>query len=318
MMTSDGGRLYTHADLFCGVGGFTLGLAATGRFVTTFACDIDAKCRETYFTNHGLVPAADVKEIDRVDADIVTAGFPCQPFSRSGNCLGRADPRGNLCDEVVRIVGNSSPIAFLLENVPQFKKHFPPVKEAFESFGYTVYDTLINSENFGVPQSRERFYVVGIRGDPPLGSFQFPVGSPVAVPASAVMVPERDVPDEVYFPKEHADAMFARKLANSAAGLGFGVRILDPSRPFNTITNRDDGWNVNVVMASDGRTRFPVESEVKAAFGFPADFVLPAPGRGHKPYNQTKGMRMLGNSVVVPVITAIGKRLARAMDAVAV
>jgi DNA (cytosine-5)-methyltransferase 1 len=167
-------------DLFAGLGGFYLAARGLGA-KCVFACEIDAKLREIYRTNFGIEPAGDIKEIDPVDVpshDLLCAGFPCQPFSKAGGQMGLKDSiRGTVFFNVVEILRYHRPRFVVLENVAHFVKHddgntYNKLKTSLEAIGYDVKHTQLSPHRFGVPQIRERMYMVGRLGG--LNGFQWP------------------------------------------------------------------------------------------------------------------------------------------------
>lgn len=166
------------ADLFAGIGGIRLGFEQACaqldmRSECSISSEIDPKARETYRHNFGDTPAGDIRLLQSPPQfDFLLAGFPCQPFSYAGKQAGFGDTRGTLFFEVERLLRESMPSAFLLENVRGLTTHddgrtFATILEALENLGYGVRWLLLNSSEFGVPQNRVRLYVVGIRGAKP-------------------------------------------------------------------------------------------------------------------------------------------------------
>jgi len=159
-------------DLFCGIGGFHRALANLGG-ECVFASDIDKRCQDVYERNFGLRPVGDicaVKSEDVPDHDVLCGGFPCQPFSNAGHRGAFEDTRGTLFQEIARIVRDKKPKVLLLENVKGIKNiqggHvYRTILGVFESLGYTMTDSVLSPDKFGVPQRRERVYFVGIRND---------------------------------------------------------------------------------------------------------------------------------------------------------
>lgn len=159
-------------DLFCGIGGFRLGLAPLGpKFV--FACDIDRQAREAYKTRFGEMPAGDITQInarDIPDHDLLCAGFPCQSFSVTGNRKGFRDGRGQLFYEIIRIAKAKRPQLLLLENVRSIVgmdkgRVLEEIYSHLDKAGYRPYHTVLNAGDFGIPQARHRCYFVAIRKD---------------------------------------------------------------------------------------------------------------------------------------------------------
>ena len=161
-------------DLFSGIGGFH---AAAQRYgmECTFACDIDSHARKTYKSWYGIEPAADIipyseqssKQVEFGDFDMLFAGFPCQPFSYAGANLGFEDKtRGTLFFHTANIIRQTRPAIFILENVKGLKSHdkgrtLSTIHETLNELDYTIFDTILDSLNFGVPQKRERWFCVG-------------------------------------------------------------------------------------------------------------------------------------------------------------
>jgi DNA (cytosine-5)-methyltransferase 1 len=129
--------------------------------------------QQTYFVNFKDKPKGDITEIHEKDIplfDILLAGFPCQPFSNAGLKKGFEDSRGTLFFDIARIVKHHKPKVVFLENVKGFKNHdkgrtFTVVKNTLEEFGYSVYSQVLNAKDFGVPQNRERIYIIAFLGD---------------------------------------------------------------------------------------------------------------------------------------------------------
>lgn len=168
-------------DLFCGLGGFRLALESYGA-ECVYSSDIDKNVSATYMDNFGDYPLSDitkVKENDIPSHDILCAGFPCQAFSISGKQRGFEDTRGTLFRDVIRIAQYHKPKILLLENVKNLEKHdngktFQVIKENIENIGYNMYYKVLNASDYGVPQARERIYMVCIRRDIDNKNFKFP------------------------------------------------------------------------------------------------------------------------------------------------
>ena len=164
----------TFIDLFCGIGGFHSALTQLGA-TCVLACDIDPKCREVYQRNWGVEPHTDIKELktgDIPDFDILCGGFPCQAFSHAGKQNGLEDTRGTLFREIARILKDKQPKYYLLENVKNLKGHdggntIKVIYSALKEVGYTVYPEpiILSPHHIGVPQHRERLFLLGVRND---------------------------------------------------------------------------------------------------------------------------------------------------------
>ncbi len=173
--------MYTFADLFCGIGGFHY--AATNlRLQCVFACDIDDASRRQYERNFGIVPAGDIHDVTTQsipDHDLVFAGFPCQPFSIIGDRKGMDDPRGTLVFEIIRILKDKSPKAFVLENVRQFStigggSAINILLSELRGSGYECDWRILNALDFGLPQKRERTIIVGFLDRLAMKYFRWP------------------------------------------------------------------------------------------------------------------------------------------------
>ncbi len=160
-------------DLFCGIGGFHLALSQLGA-TCVLACDIDEKCRTIYKKNFGLEPKSDIKEIKSEEIpnfDILCGGFPCQAFSHAGKQGGFEDTRGTLFREIARILKDKQPKYFILENVKNLKGHdkgktISIIYKSLQEVGYCVQEPIILSPHqLGVPQHRERVFLLGMRKD---------------------------------------------------------------------------------------------------------------------------------------------------------
>jgi DNA (cytosine-5)-methyltransferase 1 len=187
--------IYTHSnthgklkgiDLFCGIGGFRLAMERNN-IECVFSSDIDVFAQKTYAENFGEKPYGDITKIEASEIppfDILTAGFPCQPFSYSGLNHGFEDKtRGTLFFDILKIIEYHQPKMFFLENVKGLKSHsngetLQIIIKSLEEQGYTVKWTILNSLNFGLPQARERWYCVGYKDSL---NFEFPEGTRTGV-----------------------------------------------------------------------------------------------------------------------------------------
>ena len=158
---------YNFIDLFAGIGGIRLGFQSlVGKCV--FSSEWDKFSQQTYFANFKELPSGDITQIDEKiipDFDLLLAGFPCQPFSNAGLKLGFEDTRGTLFFHIARIINFHKPKIVFLENVKGLKNHdkgktFKTIKNTLESIGYNVFSKVLNARDFGVPQNRERIYII--------------------------------------------------------------------------------------------------------------------------------------------------------------
>jgi DNA (cytosine-5)-methyltransferase 1 len=167
-------------DLFAGLGGFHIALRELGHSCV-FACEIDLQLRELYKKNFNIYPHDDIRSISTYDIpshDILCAGFPCQPYSKAGEQQGTQCPRwGDLFDHVVRVIKAHKPTFVLLENVPNLGRHnnghtWSRMQKALVKCGYKVDARILSPHYFGIPQIRERMFIVGSRTE--LHNFKWP------------------------------------------------------------------------------------------------------------------------------------------------
>ncbi|MBA3831857.1 MAG: DNA (cytosine-5-)-methyltransferase [Chthoniobacterales bacterium] len=167
-------------DLFAGLGGFHLALAELGH-ECVFACEKNSSLRELYRANFGIEPHSDIRALNQRDVpphEILCAGFPCQPFSKAGEQEGFACPdNGDLFEHVMRIAAYHKPKYLLLENVANLKKHnggatWSSMETALRAVGYSIESAKLSPHRYGIPQIRERLFIVAARGN--LAEFRWP------------------------------------------------------------------------------------------------------------------------------------------------
>ena len=297
---------FTFIDLFAGIGGTRLGFESAGG-ECIFTSEWDPHAQKTYYANFGDTPHGDITKIKSSEIpnfDVLLAGFPCQPFSSIGRRQGFLhETQGTLFYEVARIIKDKQPLAFMLENVPGLLTHdngktFEIIKATLKELGYTVDHKVLNSAEFGVPQQRKRIYIVGFRSDL-VGDnyeFEFPVGK------------KRSVFINKFLEKDAAGYSISKRLQN-----GYMFKK-DDGRPM--LVDHNSKVHVKTLVASyhkiqrltgtfvkDGETgmRLFTEHECKAIMGFPKDYVIPV--------SRTQMYRQFGNSIVVPVVSAVAKKM---------
>ena len=172
-------------DLFAGVGGIRLPFSELGG-ECIFTSEIDPKAAQTYFMNFNEMPSGDLRtfEVEEIPPhDLILAGFPCQPFSHAGLKQGFDDAtRGTLFFDITRIVEHHRPIALVLENVKGLVSHdkgntMRVIERRLDELGYWVHAKVLNARDFGLPQNRERIYIVDLRKDL-VGSWEFNFPTP--------------------------------------------------------------------------------------------------------------------------------------------
>lgn len=300
-------KKYKTIDLFAGIGGIRLGFEAYG-CETVFSSEWDKDAQKMYEANFGEKPFGDINLIepeDIPDHDILLAGFPCQPFSIAGKGLGFADTRGTLFFNIESILQTKRPKAFLLENVKRLTTHdngqtFAVILEKLKGLGYTVYHKIFNSLDFGVPQKRERIYIVGFL-DPIHFNFPKPLG--FYKPLSEILQDEKEIPKSYFLSED-----IKQQRLNAVKGIP----------PIPSIWHQNIGGNISALpyscaLRAGGSYNYLVvngvrrltDREMLRLQGFPDTFKI------NLPYSQAR--KVAGNSVSVPVIKAIAGEMMNAL-----
>ena len=304
-------------DLFAGIGGFRLALE-NFRTDCVFSSEWDKHCQEVYLQNFGDRPAGDITKIPAASIpnhDILCGGFPCQAFSVSGKRLGFQDTRGTLFFDIARIVKHHRPKVVLLENVKNLKTHqngetMKTIETVFSDLGYSVFSKVLRSSDFGVPQARERIFIVAIEGR--VSSFNWPQACSELSIIDDVLLDLSNsefkdlqiVRDDIRFYKHERDVLDPRKpfqigLLNKGCQ---GERIYSRYASGITLSAYGGGAaaKTGAYLVDRGvRKLHPVEG--LRLQGFPDD---------HKLLNsKVTSYRQLGNSVSVPVVQAVFKAI---------
>ena len=212
------GRVIGYIDLFCGIGGFRLAAEMVAEDMGVSAkcrlsSDIDARCQDAYEANFGERPLGDIQRIPAESVpghDLLLAGFPCQPFSIIGHRRGFGDTRGTLFFDIARILDGKRPACFVLENVKMLEGHdkgrtLKRILEVLGEMGYATDYRVLNALDFGLPQKRERIFIVGFRD---ARRFEWPEGGVPMRPLDDLL--EDDVPEQ-YFASEYIRANRRKK-----------------------------------------------------------------------------------------------------------
>lgn len=274
-------------DLFAGIGGFHQAFHNEGG-KCVFVSEWDEAARKTYKANYEKVSPeifqdeehlftgdiTKVKAEDIPDFDILTGGFPCQPFSQAGLKKGFNETRGTLFFDIARIIKAKQPKAFFIENVRGLLNHnhgetFATIKRVItEDLGYSFFYKVVRASDFGVPQHRPRLYMVGFRNKNINFHFPEPTGLKMTM-------------SDVFEGKAERE-------------IGFTLRVGGRG---SDITDRRN-WDAYMV---DGKVRRLTPKEGLRMQGFPDDFVFPV--------SSVQAMKQLGNSVAVPAIQAVAKEI---------
>lgn len=325
--------MYKSVDLFAGIGGIRLGFdkAFEKDIETVFVSEWDKKAQETYRANfkdkfdiQGDITQIDEKKIPQ--HDILLAGFPCQAFSLAGLKKGFEDARGTLFFDVARIAEYHKPKVIFCENVKNLVNHdrgktFKVITRILENLGYKVYEKILNSKNFGVPQNRERIYIVAFREDIDSSNFSFPEEIDNSKVISDIME-EKEVSPKYYLSDVYLDSLIRHKERHENKGNGFGYEIKKLDEIANTLVCGGMGRERNLII--DRRlTNFTPVTHIKGEInkkyirkmtprewarlqGFPDDFKFVVA--------DTHLYKQFGNSVTVSVIEAIAKKIKKVLE----
>ncbi len=300
-------------DLFAGIGGFRIAMQELGG-CCVFSSEWDPYAKKTYEANFAEVPFGDIRNIfeaDIPDHDVLCAGFPCQPFSLAGvsarNSLGNAhgfacETQGTLFFDIARIIKAKQPRIVFLENVKNLVSHdggqtLSIIKRTIEEAGYSFNYRVIDSSSL-VPQRRLRCYIVCTRNSKE--DFIFPVVEGPPLPLKMILEPDVDVSFTI------SSRLWAghqkRTIRNLARGTGFTTFCADVEKPSKTIVARY-GKDGKECLIPQGRKnpRMLTPRECARLQGFPENFVIP--------HTRTTSYRQFGNSVAIPVIREISKKI---------
>lgn len=298
-------------DLFAGIGGIRKGfeIAFGNNIECVLTSEIDKHSIETYKANYGDENMyGDIKEINEKnvpDHDILLAGFPCQPFSQAGLKKGFNDTRGTLFFDIERILIEKKPQAFLLENVKQLRGHdrghtLKVILEHLDKAGYKTFVKVLAARDFGVPQNRERIFIVGFLDH----SIDFKFPESTGIPTRVGDILEHNVDDSYTI----SDRLWAghqrRKEANKLKGKGFGYSLFDENSQYtNTISARYYKDGSEILIAQKGKNpRKLTPREAARLQGFPEDFIIDK-------VSNVQAYKQFGNSVCVPVIAAVAAQM---------
>lgn len=309
---------YSFIDLFAGIGGMRLAFESTGG-KCVYSNEWNKYSQQTYFANFGEQPSGDITKVnanDIPDHDILVAGFPCQPFSIAGvskkNSLGRATgfadkTQGTLFFDVCRILKSKHPKAFLLENVKNLCSHdkgrtFKIIQESLSELNYKIFYAILDGQKY-VPQHRERIILIGFNKERYGEDLDFDFNLPD--PAAKTIIGdilEPSVPskytlsDKLWLYLQN----YAAKHKAAGNGFGYGVAPLDGISRTLSARYYKDGSEILIAQPHNNPRRL-TPRECARLQGFPDSFIIPV--------SDTQAYKQFGNSVVVPLITAVAKLL---------
>lgn len=317
---------FTFIDLFAGIGGMRIGFQKAGGHCV-FSSEFEKNAQATYCMNHGDFPFGDITKVS-VEAipehDVLVAGFPCQPFSHAGLKRGIADTRGTLFHNIANILKEKKPKFALLENVKGLISHdkgytLQVILKTLTDMGYhcnidkniIVHGTpkqlqaeakkmVLRSVDFGVPQNRQRIYIVLWRDGVAI-NFEYPRASHTKTRVGNIL---EENPDPKYTISDKLwDGHKRRKIDNANSGKGFGYGIVDENSPYtNTISARyyKDGSEILIKQAGMNPRKL-TPREAANLQGFPASFLCSK--------SDVQAYKQFGNSVSVPVISELAKQI---------
>jgi DNA (cytosine-5)-methyltransferase 1 len=317
---------FTFIDLFAGIGGFRIAMQNLGG-KCVFSSEIDKYAKLTYEINFGEIPFGDITKInenDIPDHDILCAGFPCQAFSIAGKRKGFEDEtRGTLFFDIKRIIKAKNPKAFFLENVKGLTNHDKGrtlktiLKVLREDLDYYVPDPkIINAKDFGVPQNRERIFIIGFRKDLNISDFKYPkpLGKKVKF---ADIKEEKEVSVKYYLSTQYQKTLLKHKERHKNKGNGFGFEIIKDDQCANAIVVGGMGKERNIVIdcrLTDFKPVTNIKGEVNKdgwrrmtprewarLQGFPDNFLIKV--------SDAQAYKQFGNSVAIPAVQATAKKI---------
>lgn len=314
-------------DLFAGIGGFRMAMQNLGG-KCVFTSEWDENAKKTYRANYGETPFGDItkertKNYIPDNFDVLCAGFPCQAFSIAGKRGGFEDTRGTLFFDVAEIIKTRKPKAIFLENVKGLRNHnggktLATILNVLRNdLNYYVPEPqIINAKNHGVPQNRERIYIVGFRNDLNIDSFSYP--EPLEEKVFFGKVKEENVvPTKYYLSTQYLRTLVSHKERHASKGNGFGYEIIKDDEISNAIVVGGMGRERNLVI--DNRiTDYTPTTHIKGEVnregirkmtprewarlqGFPDNFIIPVA--------DASAYKQFGNSVAVPAIQATAKQI---------
>ncbi len=299
---------FSFIDLFAGIGGIRIPFEMLGG-TCVFSSEWDKHAQQTYVHNFGETPAGDITKIHETsipDHDILLAGFPCQPFSIIGDKQGFEDTRGTLFFDIIRILKYKKPSAFLLENVKQLLTHdkgrtFAIIQAQLSKLGYVIYYEVLNALDFGLPQKRERIFIVGFQE--PI-AFNFPKGNGTYKPLSDILEPDKDVEPSLF-----ASDRIQKSRREKCKGPPFYPSIWHENKggnisvlPYSCALRAGASYNYLLVNG----IRRPSCREMLRLQGFPEGFNIVG--------NITQFRKQIGNSVAIPVVHAIAGKMLNALQ----
>ena len=316
---------FTFIDLFAGMGGFRLAMQSQGG-KCIFSSEWNQYAQKTYMANFGDMPFGDITKEETKSYipehfDVLCAGFPCQPFSIAGvskkNSLGRETgfkdkTQGTLFFDVADIISRHRPKAFYLENVKNLVSHdrgrtFKVITETLEELDYSIHYEVLDGKSF-VPQHRERIMIVGYDRKIYCGKekFEFPkLGDPVNCIGDIL---EQNVPAKYTLSDKLWGYLQNYAQKHKEKGNGFGYGLVELNGITRTLSARyyKDGSEIVIPQGEGVNPRRLTPRECARLMGYPDEYIINA-------VSEVQAYRQCGNSVIVPLITAVAEQLVKTM-----
>lgn len=320
---------YKIVSLFSGCGGMDLGSEGGFTYLgkkytklntqTVYAMDFDKPIVDIYNANFpNKCELQDILKLDSKDVpehDILTGGFPCQSFSvvaQNPKRLGYHDAKGKLFFEMVRLLKDKQPRVFVAENVKGLLsankgETFPLIIQEFEKAGYHVKYQILNASHYGVPQKRERVFIVGFRDIEAYKRFSFPkpttIGKPIML--SQIVIPEEEIEEKYYFSDKAVQGMKATKHAKTM-NKGRAQRLDEPCNTVGAHLAKVSLNSTDPVLCVAGKFRMFTPREVARIQSFPDKYKLPGA--------KTANYKALGNAVAPVVMWYVTKNIIDALE----
>ncbi len=315
-------RGMTFIDLFAGLGGFRLALESLGA-KCVYSNEWDIPAQKVYAENFGDIPEGDITKVDEKSIpnhDILCAGFPCQAFSISGKQRGFEDSRGTLFFDVARIVKEKRPRIVFMENVKNFATHdnghtLEVVKATMEELGYNFFQKVLNSVDYGVPQKRERIYMICFRKDLDVKKFSYPKPFPLKTHVEDFLLKDENLVKNLYInrPDTVFNGIEDNRYSDKSIRLGIvnkggqGERIYSTKGIAITLSaygggvfSKTGGYLIN------GKTRKLHPRECARIMGYPDTYKISK--------SSSQAYKQFGNSVVVDVLQYIGIEIGKTIE----
>lgn len=321
---------YKVASLFAGIGGIDLGFKKAGA-MPVWANEIDNYCAITFRANHKntklvVDDICNVKGSDIPKVDILTGGFPCQPFSVAGYRKGFEDDRGNLFFQIMRLVdemeaNNNKPRVIFLENVKNLKTHdkgntFRVIKETLEAKGYNVEAHILNTSEYGnLPQNRERIFIIGFLKAEDAKNFKCPEKISLTNTIDKIIDWNKKVDEKyIYRDDKSCYSLLRENMKETNTVYQYRRVYVRENKnglcPTLTANMGMGGHNVPLILTNKNEIRKLLPIETLMLQGFPKNFIIPKELCDSRIYKQA------GNAVSVNVVKRLAESIIKAMEEV--